>query len=151
MTAKEYLEQYKIMQTRLNVLIAEIERLRTEAEGASVRLDGLPTGTGEPDKTARLAAQLADHETVLQSEMSALWIRRMKIIAELGQLKNHRHQQILQLRYIDCKSWECIAYEMGITWRHCYRLHGSALAEFDTMMHTGIHQTSSCSSRSSKI
>ena len=134
MTANEYLEQYKIMQTRLNVLIAEIERLRTEAEGASVRLDGLPTGTGEPDKTARLAAQLADHETVLQSEMSALWIRRMKIIAELGQLKNHKHQQILHKRYIECKSWEHIAVEMDISWRYCYMLHGSALAEFQEVM-----------------
>ena len=147
MTAKEYLEQYRTMQTRLNVLMAEIERLRTEAEGASIRLDGLPTGTGEPDKTARLAAQLADHKTVLRAEMSALWIRRMRIINELGQLKNHKHQKILQLRYIDCKSWECIAYEMGITWRHCYRLHGSALAEFDTVMHTGIQHSSSRSSK----
>lgn len=138
MTAKEYLEQYRVMQTRINVLIAEIERLRTEAEGASIRLDGLPTGTGEPDKTARLAAQLADHETVLMTEMSDLWLRRMRIIGQLGRLKNQKHQKILQLRYIDCKSWEHIAVEMGITWRHCYRLHGSALAEFDTMLHTDI-------------
>ena len=141
MTAKEYLETYRIMQTRINVLMAEIERLRTEAESVSISLDGLPKGSAYDDKTARLVAQMADYEHTLQSEMAGLWLRRMKIIAELGQLKNHKHQRILHLRYIDCKSWEHIAVEMGITWRHCYRLHGSALNEFDTIMHTGIHST----------
>lgn len=139
MTAKEYLETYRIMQTRINVLMAEIERLRTEAESVSINLDGLPKGSAYDDKTARLVAQMADCESTLQAEMGTLWIRRMKIIDELGQLKNHKHQRILHLRYIECKSWEHIAVEMGITWRHCYRLHGSALNEFDTMMRTGIH------------
>ena len=126
------------MQTRINVLIAEIERLRAEAESVSIDLDDMPKGSASNDKTERLIAQMVDYESTLQSEMSGLWIRRMKIVAELGRLKNHKHQQILHLRYIDCKSWEHIAVEMGITWRHCYRLHGSALNEFDTMMHTGI-------------
>lgn len=138
MTAKEYLEQYRIMQTRVNVLMAEIERLRVEAESVSINLDGLPKGSAYDDKTARLVAQLADHEHTLQEELSGLWLKRMQIIDELGRMKNHKHQQILHLRYIDCMSWEHIAVEMGITWRHCYRLHGSALNEFDIMMHTGI-------------
>lgn len=142
MTAKEYLEQYRTMQTRINVLIAEIERLRTEAESVSISLDGLPKGSAYDDKTARLVAQMADCEHTLQEEMSDLWVRRMKIVAQLGELKNHKHQRILHLRYIDCKSWEVIAYEMGITWRHCYRLHGSALSEFESTMRTGIHSSS---------
>ena len=141
MTAREYLQQYRIMQTRINVLMAEIERLRTEAESVSINLDGLPKGSAYDDKTARLVAQMADCETTLQEEMSDLWIRRMAIIQELSWLKNHKHQRILHLRYIECKSWERIAVEMGITWRHCYRLHGSALKEFDTMMRTDIRFT----------
>lgn len=136
MTAREYLESYKIMQTRINVLTAEIERLRAEAESMSISLDGMPKGQGTQDKTARLAVQLAECETVLQSEMSGLWSRRMRIIEELGMLKSHKHQKLLHLRYIDCKSWELIAVEMDITWRHCYRLHGSALAEFEKVMQT---------------
>ena len=44
MEAKEYLESYRLIQTRINVLIAEIERLRTEAESVSINLDGMPKG-----------------------------------------------------------------------------------------------------------
>ena len=134
MNAKEYLEQVRRIQTRANVLMAEVERLRTEAESANINLDAMPRGTGEPDKIARLAAQLADCETTLQNELSGLWSMRMRIISELGQLRNYKHQQILKMRYVDCKSWEHIAYDLGITWRHCYRLHGSALQEFEEIL-----------------
>ena len=134
METKEYLESYRIMQKRINVLVAEIERLRAEAESVSINLDGMPKASANGDKTARLAVQLAECETKLQGELSGLWSRRMKIIEELGRMKNHKHQTLLHKRYIECKSWEHIAVEMDITWRHCYRLHGYALAEFSEVM-----------------
>ena len=134
MEAKEYLEQYRVIQARMNVLTAEIERLRAEAESVSINLDGMPHGTGNDDRTARLAVQLADLESTLMSEMSVLWANRMRIITMMGNMKNHKHQTLLHKRYIECKTWEVIAYEMDISWRHCYRLHGSALNEFGEVM-----------------
>ena len=134
MEAKEYLDSYRLIQTRINVLMSNIERLRAEAESVSISLDGLPRGTATSDKMSRIVAEMADLESTLMDEMSGLFIRRMKIITQLGQLKSHKHQLLLQKRYIECKSWEHIAVEMDITWRHCYRLHGSALAEFQEVI-----------------
>jgi len=134
MEAKEYLESYRLIQTRINVLMSEIERLRAEAESVSINLDGMPKGQSSMDKISRLVAEIADYESTLTDELSGLYIRRMRIITQLGKLKSHKHQLLLQKRYIECKSWETIAYEMDITWRHCYRLHGSALAEFQEVM-----------------
>lgn len=135
MEAKEYLESYRLIQTRINVLMAEVERLRAEAESVSISLDGMPRGTATDDKMSRLVAEMADLEATLTDEMSGLYVRRMRIITQLGKLKSHKHQLLIQKRYIECKSWEHIAVEMDITWRHCYRLHGSALAEFQEVMH----------------
>ena len=134
MEARNYLESYKQIQTRINVLQAEINRLRTEAESVSINLDGMPKGQGGNDKLSRIVADMADLEATLLAEMSGLYIRRQRIIAQLGMLKSHKHQLLLQKRYLECKSWEAIAYEMDITWRHCYRLHGSALAEFEEIL-----------------
>ena len=134
MEAKTYLDSYRLIQTRINVLRAEIERLRAEAESVSINLDGMPKGSSTGDKTARLAVEIAECEKTLTDEMSGLYSRRIKIINQLGELSSHRHQTLLHKRYIECKSWETIAYEMNITWRHCYRLHGSALAEFEEVM-----------------
>ena len=135
MEAKEYLESYRLIQTRINVLMAEVERLRAEAESVSIDLDGMPKGTADNNKMSRLVAEMADLEATLTDEMAGLYVRRMRIITQLGMLKSHKHQLLLQKRYIECKSWEHIAVEMDITWRHCYRLHGSALAEFQEVMH----------------
>ena len=134
MEARNYLESYKQIQTRINVLQAEINRLRTEAESVSINLDGMPKGQGGNDKLSRIVADMADLESTLLAEMSGLYIRRQRIITQLGMLKSHKHQLLLQKRYLECKSWEAIAYEMDITWRHCYRLHGSALAEFEEIL-----------------
>lgn len=134
MEAKEYLESYRLIQTRINVLMAEIERLRAEAESVSINLDGMPKGQSSMDKISRLVAEIADYESTLTDELSGLYIRRMRIITQLGKLKSHKHQLLLQKRYIECKSWETIAYEMNISWRYCYMLHGSALAEFDHIL-----------------
>ena len=138
MEAKEYLESYRLIQTRINVLMSNIERLRAEAESVSINLDGMPKGTATDDKMSRLVAEMADLEATLTDEMSGLYVRRMRIITQLGKLKSHKHQLLLQKRYIECKSWELIAVEMDITWRHCYRLHGSALAEFQEVMKNEI-------------
>ena len=134
MDAKGYLDSYRLIQTRINVLMAEAERLRAEAESVSINLDGMPRGTATDDKLSRLVAEMADLESTLTDELSGLYIRRMKIITMLGLMKNHKHQLLLQKRYIDCKSWEHIAVEMDISWRYCYMLHGSALAEFEKIL-----------------
>lgn len=132
--AKDYLLQYRRISARVDILRAEIERLRTDAESMAINLDGMPHGTNTNDKTARLAILLADCETALTDELSDLWRVRMDIINTLGKLQDGQHQRLLHARYIEGKTWECIAYTMGITWRHCYRLHGYALAELEKIL-----------------
>ena len=85
MDAKGYLDSYRLIQTRINVLMAEVERLRAEAESVSINIDGMPRGTATDDKLSRLVAEMADLESTLTDELSGLYIRRMK-----SQLKSHR-------------------------------------------------------------
>ena len=133
MNAKQYLQEIKKIRRRVNLLQAEVDRLRTDAESVSINLDGMPRGKGKAS-WENLAVQLAECESTLQQELSALWSKQMEAILLLGKLKP-KHQQILTEYYIEDKTWERIAYEQDITWRHCYRLHGSALAELEKVMH----------------
>ena len=129
MTGKEYLMQIKQIRRRVGLLQAQVERLRTDAESVSINLDGMPRGKSGRSWES-LAVQLAECESTLQAELSALWSKQMEAIELLGRLKP-KHQEILTEYYIADKTWERIAYEHDITWRHCYRLHGSALVEFE--------------------
>lgn len=134
MYAKEYLSQYKRIEERLHIIETEIEKLRTDAVSMSISFDGMPKGTGEKDKVARLAAQLADYEAKFQDELSALWKMRMDIINTLGKVSEPKYFMLLHKKYIEGKTWEVIAVEMDITWRYCYMLHGYALAEVDRIL-----------------
>ena len=132
MTAKEYLEQYGHIRARVKVIQETIEQLRTEAESVSINLDGMPHTQG--NKTwENLVIKLAEYETELSDEMSALWSKHMEIIRTIGML-DHQHQILLKKRYIDGMRWEQIAYEMHVSWRHCHRIHGRALAELEKII-----------------
>lgn len=132
MTAKEYLQDIKKIRRRVKLLQAEVERLRADAESVSINLDGMPRGKGKAS-WENLAVQLAECESVLNAELSALWQKQIKAILLLDKLKP-KHQQILTEYYIADKTWERIAFELDITWRYCYKLHGSALAELEGVM-----------------
>lgn len=134
MNAKDYLTEYKRIEARVRVLQTEVEKLRTDAEGMNINLDGMPKASGKPDKIARLAIQLAAYETDLADELSHLWSKRMEIVGKLGKLKEPKHFTILHARYIEGKTWERIAVDMDITWRYCYMLHGRALTEFEKVL-----------------
>ena len=133
MNAKEYMQIIRQIAARVKLLQAEVERLRADAESVAINLDGMPKGTGKGDRLERLAIQLAEAESALQTEMSVLWSEKIKAIELLGLLQS-KHQAILTARYLDCKKWEQIAYEMDISWRYCYILHGYALAELDKVL-----------------
>ena len=132
MNAKEYLLEIKTIRHKINFLQTEVERLRTDAESVGINLDGLPKGTGK-STFENIAIQLAECESKLQARLSELWSKQMHAIELLERLKP-KHRMILTEYYIEDKTWERIAYEQDLSWRHCYRLHGYALAELERTM-----------------
>lgn len=134
MTAKEYLTRIRDMATRVRFLQDELERLRTDAASTSINIDGMPRVMGgKSDKLERLAIKLAEYDDQLQSELTRLLAEKQTAVRLIAELPP-KEQTILTERYIHAKKWEQIAYEMDITWRHCYRLHGRALCSFDKVL-----------------
>ena len=140
MTAKEYLMQYRRLTIKLKRLEKDIEDVRAERSSISINLDGMPHGSGLGDKVATLAAKLIDMERELIWMRSDAWEKRMEIIRAVGMLENADQSLLLQLRYIDGKTWEEIAVEMHYSFRHVLRLHGYALREFAKI--TDLHYMS---------
>lgn len=134
MTAKEYLRQYKLMTARIRNREHDLAELREERESISINLDGMPHGTSLSDKTARLAAQLADAEEEIIELRSEAWSIRMEIVRTLNGIQTPEYNTLLYLRYIEGKTWEQIAVEMHYTFRHTTRLHGDALREVDAIL-----------------
>lgn len=135
MNAKDYLLQIKAKRDRIRILQEEVEQLRADAESCTITLDGMPFGQGGTSSPfEKVAIQLTDCEAQLTAEMSALWNEILKAHMLIGQVSSPQRQKILTKRYIKGQRWEEIAYEMHMSYQHCFRVHGFALAELDKIM-----------------
>jgi hypothetical protein len=113
----------------------DLAELREERESISINLDGMPHGTSLSDKTARLAAQLADAEEEIIELRSEAWSIRMEIVRTLNRIQTPEYNTLLYLRYIEGKTWEQIAVEMHYTYQWVAGpLHGRALVLVDEIL-----------------
>lgn len=135
MTAKQYLLQYKLLTAKIENLEQDLAELREARSSISINLDGMPHGTDLSDKTARLAAQLADMEEDILDLRSEAWRTRLRIIHVLSKVETPEHNVLLHKRYLEDKTWEQIAVEMHYTYQWVAGpLHGQALREIDKIL-----------------
>ena len=137
MTAKQYLRQLGRIDKQLDNLIkerAELERAQTYLRSPQIEGDRVQTSpSGDPPwlgyliKWEELTAKISD-------KWDDLIRKRYKIIDQINSLSDARYIKLLSLRYVEFKSLEEIAVEMGYTFGHVLRLHGQALVEFEEVM-----------------
>ena len=71
MTAKEYLKQYRLLESRIRTVKDNLSILESKRESISVDMDGMPHASGTSDKTGTLAVAIQsakDKLSVLQHE-----------------------------------------------------------------------------------
>lgn len=153
MTAKEYLLQYRIISARLRAIESLLQELREEQAGLGIESlrsawpDGQPHGTGTTDPTGSQAIKAADarseeYAEKLRRQLMDLEVQWYKTKAELrqqqteieetlGEVTNRTYHDILHMHYMEGRSFEWVAGEIGYSFRHTTRLHGEALKEID--------------------
>lgn len=133
MTAKEYLKQIRSIALTVKRIQSDLEQLKTDAESVSINLDGMPKATGNNDRLVRLAIKMSEYNNMLQEELTTLLDERVKADKIIKTLPL-KQQTVLIEYYFHVKTWEQIAEEMEISLRHCHRLHGNALYNFDKVL-----------------
>lgn len=136
MTAKEYLQQaYRIAQLiQLDQqTIAEMEALATSISIGSITEDKV-CFQGERDKIGRILELIESQKKLTRNRICYYAELKINILEKIHSIPNVDHRLILQYRYLDFRTWEEIAIEMGYSYRHITRIHREALA--------GIHNQS---------
>lgn len=132
MTAKEYLSQIRILDTRITNIEAEIREIREHsATLKSAWPDGQPHGSGTTDPTAAQAIKLAEKLEKLEylkvTLKLQLWHKRAEIVDVIDQVQDADCNRILYLRYVECRHWEEIEDDVHISRAHLFRKHDEAL------------------------
>jgi len=128
MTAKELLEKIIRIRKAIDYRMTKIEALVTQAENTSCRLTGMPHNPS-PD-TSPMATAICK-KIDLENEIEKLKEERNGYIAKIDILEDDDLKRLLVLRYAQEAQWEDIAAELGFCERHIYRLHKTAVAEFE--------------------
>lgn len=127
---KRYLKSYKESIKAVKIITDEIEQLRLDKVSPTVINDGMPHSSNCNDLSA-YAAKLDELETQLHKERFKRISIYSDIIKQIEEMENETEKNVLRLKYIRCLNWEEVAVEMGYSWQHIHKLHGSALKNFN--------------------
>jgi len=129
MEARKRLERISRLHKQILSSERELERLREQAESIptpDISKDRVITSRNN-DRIGFYAVRIADIEKDLddmQEEITFLikWASR-----EIDRVADDFHRRILTKRYVFCERWDIIAWDMGYSKAHIFRIHKDAL------------------------
>lgn len=134
--AKRYLQQIQLCDSRINTRLEELHRLKEMV----VRITPTPKdnitsgGCGSQDKLANAVAKIVDLEAEIDREIDYFVNARRKIVALIDKLSDPDQIQVLHKRYVQCKTLERIACDMGMSYRNVCYIHGKGLQAVNEIM-----------------
>jgi DNA-directed RNA polymerase specialized sigma subunit len=128
MTAKNYLSQAYWLDKRIDAKLEQLDSLRSLAMKATSALSDMPRGANaNPHRTEDVLAKIADMSTDVEREIDRLVDLKRDIGNAIESVDDPDARLLLELRYVNFKTWIDIAATTGFCRRHIYRLHDAAL------------------------
>ncbi len=135
MTAKEYLNQARTLDQRINVKLDRVSRLRAMTRKVTASLDGEQVShTRNVTSLEDAIIRLMEEEESLNAAIDQLVDLKREVNGVLKQIDDTDCQLLLELRYLCYRSWEEIAEVMHMNIRTVYRVHGRALHKVDAVL-----------------
>lgn len=131
MTAKQYLNQARWLDERINKLLQLVSATRDNCESITQNYNSDGTqATKNPHKFDRLV----ELESSVDQKVDKLIALKAEILETISQLKDNRQQMVLIGYYLNMKTWEQVAVEMNYSYQHTMRIHGYALREVEKIL-----------------
>ena len=135
MTAKEYLNQAKTLDQRINVKLDRVSRLRAMTHKITASLDGEQVSrTRNVTSLEDAIIRLMEEEESLNAAIDRLVDLKREVSGVLKQIDDTDCQLLLELRYLCYRSWEEIAEVMHMHIRTVYKVHGRALLKVEAIL-----------------
>lgn len=129
MKTKDYLNQARSLDKRIDSKLEQVERLRSLAERTTTLLSWAPKGQSNENRTEYCIQKIWELEKEINAGIDELIDLKREIGAVINTVPTDQYRMLLEYRYLSCKTWEDIAKAMDYDLRWIYRMHGSALQE----------------------
>ena len=133
MRAKEYLSQALWLDQRINTKLEQLATLRSLAMKVTANQTAEKVSGGKDVKSpmANTIAKIVDLEREINGDIDRLVGLKAEIQETISQVSDVISQILLELRYINGKTWDEIANVLGFARSWVLRLHGVALKEIE--------------------
>jgi transcriptional regulator with XRE-family HTH domain len=126
---KDYLNQARSLDKRIDSKLEQVERLRSLAERTTTVLSWTPKGNSNENRTEYCIQKIWELEKEINADIDDLIDKKREIASVINTVQDDQHRMLLEHRYLCCKTWEDIAKAMSYDLRWIYRMHGRALQE----------------------
>lgn len=127
MSAKELLENYKILDLAISNREAEIQKLEARATRVSASSGGSSRGGGTSDKVGITAGLIADERKALQSDVAKLMELKKEAHRIISLIPDMTDRELVRMRYILGYTYEKIAEKSFYCSKQVYTKIHSAL------------------------
>lgn len=135
MRAKEYLNQVREINRRIDDKVLEIDFLNDRLTSISVAYDVEPVDhSRNVHSLEHSIARVLDLKDELARDLTDLIDKRREVENTIEQLKDTNMKKLLNLRYLHFNTWEYIAVQLNFSIRNVYILHGKALLEIEKII-----------------
>ncbi|WP_314353536.1 DUF1492 domain-containing protein [uncultured Granulicatella sp.] len=135
MNVKDYLEQAKYLDMRINSKVEQLSTLNDLATKCTVTLSDMPRnpnkGTSSMEDTIIKIIGLQEE---INRDIDNLVDLKREIMEVIKKVENVEYQTILENRYLSFMSWEKIAVEMKYSIQQIYRLRDKAQKEVEKIL-----------------
>lgn len=134
MNAKEFFQRNYYLEQRVNSRLRRLSDLRQLAGRVTSSLGREPvSGSADVHKLDGTIAKIVDMECEINEDIDHLVDAKRETMSVIRQVEHPDQQLVLELRYLDFKSWPSIAEEMGLSPRWVQTLHERALATVENI------------------
>lgn len=135
LNAKQYLRQLRRLNNIVQSKLDQVETLKSLAQKITYVPKNIKVQESIPeDKMTEIISKIVDLQKELETDINNLLDLKLKITHQINSLDNDDYKLLLMLRYLNFKTWEEIAVEMGYTYQWIHVLHGRALKYFERSM-----------------
>lgn len=125
---KRYLQQIRLYDSRINTNLEELNRLKAMVTKITPTLkQDVVSGGGSQDKLSDAVAKIVDLEAEIDKEIDFFIDARKAVTRTIDKVDDARLHTVLNMRYVQFKTWEQIACDMGCSYQWVCKLHGIAL------------------------
>ena len=134
MNAKEYLSRISGIDRRINSLINRRDEMKTLAERCTISLSAAPGGGGDGRGLENNVQKILLLEEQIDEEIERLIGIKAETLYLISRMDDIRLENLLEMRYVDGKSWAEIESELDVSETSITRLHQQALKNFQNVL-----------------